>query len=61
MRGTVRKNRSVVSKPIRGQMEIASTTEAVDPCSIPCRVKPKTRKLSIHSFPASRSAIKETV
>ena len=37
-----------------------SATEAVDPGSIPCRVKPKTIKIGIQSFPVSRSAIKGT-
>ena len=38
-----------------------SATEAVDLGSIPGRVKPKTIKIGIHSFPAWRSAIKGTV
>ena len=39
-------------------MDWASVTEAVDKGSIPGRVKPKTIKIGIHSFPAWRSAIK---
>ena len=39
----------------------ASATEAVDSGSIPGRVKPKTIKIGIHSFPAWRSALKGTV
>ena len=42
-------------------MDRASATEAVDTGSIPGRVKPKTIKISIHSFPAWRSAIKGAV
>ena len=48
-------------KPISGRADRASATEEVDLGSIPGRVKPKTRKIGIHSFPAWRSAIKETV
>ena len=33
-------------------MDRASATDAVDSGSIPGRVKPKTRKIGIHSFPA---------
>ena len=40
---------------------IQSATEAVDWGSIPGRVTPKTKKIGIHSFPASCSAIKGTV
>ena len=42
-------------------MDRASATEAIDMGSIPSRVKPKTKKIGIHSFPAWRSAIKGTV
>ena len=42
-------------------MDRAYATETVHSGSIPGRVKPKTRKIDIHSFPASRSAIKRTV
>ena len=35
---------------ISGQVDEASATEAVDPVSIPGRVKPKTWKIDIHSF-----------
>ena len=38
--------------PISGQVDRASATEAVDSSSIPYRVKPKTIKSGIHSFPA---------
>ena len=38
--------------PIRGRVDRASATEAVDSGSIPGRVKPKTIKIGIHSFPA---------
>ena len=40
------------TEPISGRMERASATEAVDLGSIPGRVKPKTKKIGIHSFPA---------
>ena len=39
-------------KPISGRVDRASATEAVDTGSIPGRVKPKTIKIGIHSFPA---------
>ena len=39
-------------QPIRGRVDRASATEAVDSGLIPGRVKPKTIKISIHSFPA---------
>ena len=45
----------------RGWMNEASATEAVDPSSIPGRVKPKTIEIGIHSFVAWRSTIKGTV
>ena len=48
-------------KPISGRVDRASVTEAVDTGSIPGLVKPKTIKIGIHSFPASRSAIKGTM
>ena len=38
--------------PISGRVDRASATEAVDSGSIPGRVKPKTIKIGIHSFPA---------
>ena len=37
---------------ISGRVDRASATEAVDTGSIPGRVKPKTIKIGIHSFPA---------
>ena len=37
---------------IRGRVDRASATEAVDSGSIPGWVKPKTIKIGIHSFPA---------
>ena len=49
------------SKPISGRVDRASATETVDLGSIPGRVKPKTIKIVIHSFPAWCSAIKGTV
>ena len=44
-----------------GRADTASATETVDLGSIPGRVKPKTIKTGIHSFPGWRSAIKGTV
>ena len=41
-----------VFKPITGRVDRASATEAVDSGSIRGRVKPKTIKIGIHSFPA---------
>ena len=38
--------------PISGRVDRASAAEAVDSGSIPGRVKPKTIKIGIHSFPA---------
>ena len=40
------------TRPISGRVDRASATEAVDSGSIPGRVKPKTIKIGIHSFPA---------
>ena len=37
---------------IYDEFDEASSTEMVDPSSIPGRVKPKTTKLGIHRFPA---------
>ena len=37
---------------ISGRVDRASAIEAVDTGSIPGRVKPKTMKIGIHSFPA---------
>ena len=42
-------------------MDRASAAETVDLGLIPGRVKSKTLKIGIHSFPAWRSAIKATV
>ena len=39
-------------EPISGRVDRASATEAVDTGSIPSRVKPKTIKIGIYSFPA---------
>ena len=39
-------------KPISGRVDRASATETVDSDSIPGRVKPKTIKIGMHSFPA---------
>ena len=49
------------TRPISGRVDRASATEAVDSGSIPGRVKPKTIKIGIHSFPAWHSALKGTV
>ena len=38
--------------PISGRVDRASATGTVDSGSIPGRVKPKTIKIGIHSFPA---------
>ena len=38
--------------PISGRVDRASATEAVDTGLIPGRVKPKTIKIGVHSFPA---------
>ena len=40
------------STTISGRVDRASATEEVDWGSIPGRVKPKTIKFGIHSFPA---------
>ena len=48
----VQPNAGNMFKPISGRVDRASATEAVDLASIPGRVKPKTRKIGIHSFPA---------
>ena len=42
----------IILKPISGRVDRASATETVDLGSIPGRVKPKTIKIGIHSFPA---------
>ena len=57
--GSKQSNRTGTS--ISGHVDRASATETVDSGSIPGRVKSKTIKIGIHSFPAGRSAIKETV
>ena len=56
-----RVNAALVIKSISGRVDRASASEAVDSGSIPGRIKPKTIKIGIHSFPAFRSAIKGTV
>ena len=38
--------------PISGRVDRASAAETVDLSLIPGRVKPKTIKIGIHSFPA---------
>ena len=43
---------STKDEPISGRVDRASATEEVDWGSIPGRVKPKTIKFGIHSFPA---------
>ena len=40
------------------QVDRASATETVDISTIPGRIKSKTIKIGIHSFPASPSALK---
>ena len=45
-------NSYIFQKPISGRVDRASVTEAVDSSSIPGRVKTKTIKIGIHSFPA---------
>ena len=47
----MQKNHTLI-QPISGRVDRASATEAVDMGSIPSRVKPKTIKIGIHSFPA---------
>ena len=47
--------------PISGRVDRASVIEAIDSSSISDRVKSKTIKIGIHSFPALGSAIKGTV
>ena len=42
--------RHIDLKPIRGRVDRASATEAVNTGSIPGRVKPKTAKIDIHCF-----------
>ena len=39
-------------RPISGRVDRASATKTVDLGSIPGRVKPKTKKIGIYSFPA---------
>ena len=39
-------------KKISGRVDRASATEALDSDLIPDRVKPKTIKIGVHSFPA---------
>ena len=39
-------------EPISGRVDKASATKSVDLDSSPGRVKPKTIKIGIHSFPA---------
>ena len=39
------------NKTISGRVDIASASETVESGSISRRVKPKTIKISIHSFP----------
>ena len=45
-------------EPISGRVDRASATEAVDTGSIPGRVKPKTIKIGIHSFPLDVQQLK---
>ena len=48
-------------KAISSRVDGASASKTVDLGSILGRVKPKARKISIHVFPAGRSALKETL
>ena len=41
-----------VLEPNSGRMDRSPATETIDAGSSPVRVKPKTRKIGIHSFPA---------
>ena len=41
-----------IIQTISGRVDRASATETVDSGSISSRVKPKTTKIGIHSFPA---------
>ena len=43
---------SISIVPISSRVDRASATKAVNSGSIPGRVKPKTIKIDIHSFPA---------
>ena len=55
-------NSYIFEKPISGRVDRASVTEQVNySSSIPGRVKTKTIKIGIHSFPAWRSALKGIV
>ena len=46
-------------EPLGGRVDRATATETVDTGCNPCRVKLMTIKISIHSFPAWRSALKK--
>ena len=48
-------------EPNSDRVDRASATETVDSGSIPGRMKPKTIKIGIHSFPARRPAIRDSV
>ena len=48
-------------KPICSRVDRASAAKTVYSGSIPVRVKPKTGKIGIHSYPVRRLAIKWTV
>ena len=50
---------SYIPRLISGRVDKASVTETVDSGSIPDRVKSKTIKIGIHSFPAGLSTIKK--
>ena len=43
---------TLVLEPISGRMDGAPAVETIDAGSITAWVKPKTRKIGIHSFPA---------
>ena len=48
----IKLNESKSNEPVGGRVDRASATDTVDSGSIPGRVKPKTIKIGIHSFPA---------
>ena len=45
-------NAEISTVTVSGRVDKASATETVTSGSIPDRVKPKTMKIGIHSFPA---------
>ena len=55
------KNKSILFIFQNRSIDRASASKTVDLDSIPDRVKPKTRKIKIHSFPGCRLTLKGTV